>query len=394
MSLSKKVSQDIKTTSWIRVMWEEGLKLKAKYGEENVFDFSLGEPAMAPPPSILQALQKVAVEKIPRAHGYMQNAGFPEVREKIAKDISEQYSLPFKKDHIIMTWGSSGAMNVILKSLINSGDEIIVVAPIFQEYIPWISNCGGKIVISMTKSDWTADINDIERKININTKAIIINSPCNPSGRLFRGNLLKNLSNLLHEKSRKFGDAIFLISDEPYKKIIFDGLKFIPPVQYYENTIIASSFSKDFAIGGERIGYMAVHPYCAYGLDIVEHDIFLNRTLGFVNAPAIMQRMLLHFKDVQIDIKPYQHKRDLLYNALTSIGFDIVKPDGTFYMFPRSPIEDDVEWVKILKNELILTTPGIIFSCPGYFRIAFCMPDHVIEKSIPAFKRVIDRVKG
>lgn len=387
--LSKLVAEQIKHGSWIRKMFEEGILLKEKYGVNNVFDLTLGNPVTDPPEEFLTALNNVAANEKPFVHGYMLNQGYVETRKCIAKGLAEETDLPFIYKNIVMTVGAAGALNIVLRAILNPNDEVIVIAPYFAEYNSYIINARCQVVISNSKKDFTLNIEDIEKKINEKTKAVLINSPCNPSGKIITEENLIEISELLKRKSNQYKKEIYLISDEPYKKLIFDGLTFYSPVKYYDNTLIAMSYSKYLSIAGERIGYLAISPNCKFKTEIFEYAVFLNRTLGFINAPALMQRIIAKTYDLTPDIKTYQRKRDRIYEALISSGYDVVKPEGTFYVFPKSPISDDVKWVSLLQKSLVLTTPGSGFSFPGYFRIAFCVNDDVIEGAVPILKKAI-----
>jgi aspartate aminotransferase len=390
MNLSTRAKRNFESDIFLRSMLAECQKLKEKYGKENILDFASGDPCEDPPEQAIKALIEVSREKKHLIHAYMQNGGFPWAREKVAHDLEDEYHLPFRKEHVIMTWGAAGSMNVILKAILNTDDEVILIAPFHKDYVNWVENHGGRVVISMAKGDFSLNINDIESKISASTKAIIINSPCNPSGKLFSREQMKDLGELLQAKSRKLNGAIYLLSDETYRRILFDGIQHIPPVEFYENTIIAGSYSMSLAMPGERTGYIAVHPYCAFGTEIIEFAIFLNRTLGYINCPAVMQRVIVKIdKYLSVDSSIYQRKRDMLFDALLSMGLDAVRPQGTFFMFPRSPVNDDMKWIDALRRERIFVLPGTEFCFPGFFRIAFCVPDEMIEKAISGFEKAL-----
>lgn len=393
MSISKTITELMTQQSWIRKMFEEGIKLKECYGRENVFDFTLGNPYLEPPKEFLDALKKVVYEERKGIHGYMQNNGFPETREKIAKEMEKESGLPFDKNNIIMSCGAAGALNIAIKTILDPDDEVILIAPYFVEYHFYVPNHQGKIAVARAKKDFSLDIEDIEKNITERTKAILLNSPCNPTGRVFSKESIEELGDLLRRMSKKYNKIIYLISDEAYKALIFDGLEYPTPLKVYDETLVAMSYSKALSIAGERIGYLAISPLCKYKKEIADGATFTNRTLGFINAPALMQRVITKLDEIKLDVTSYQKKRDVLFNALTSYGYKIQKPEGTFYMFPKSPLEDDVAFVRLLQKNLVLTSPGIGFSYPGYFRIAFCTDDEIIERSLPVFKKVIEEIK-
>lgn len=374
-------------------MFEEGIVLKAKYGEENVFDFTLGNPFVNPPPQFSSALARVAVDERDGIHAYMQNPGFPAVREKVARELAEEFGLPFESRHILMTVGAAGASNVILKSILNPGDEVILFKPFFPEYAFYIDNHRGVVVKSQTNPDCLPDPEDLESRITARTRVVMINTPCNPTGRIVPSGVLDEIANVLRRKSLAHGRPIVLLSDEPYRKLIYDNAAYPAPVRHYEHTIIAMSHSKDISLAGERIGYMAISPNCDDAANIHAAATFSNRVLGYVNAPALMQRVLLEMDKYDSNVPEYQRKRDRLYNALTSIGYVIPEVEGTFFMFPESPVADDQAFVRILADEKILVTPGSGFDGPGHFRISFAVGDRVIEGALPGFERAFQKAK-
>ncbi len=387
MAIAKKIEGFIERSSWIRKMFEEGAALKASIGEENVFDFTLGNPVVEPPDRFKQELYKAVSNTSKGMHRYMPNAGFYESREVVAKTISDESGLDIPVDNIIMTCGAAGGLNVVLKSILNPGDEVIIFSPYFVEYIFYIDNHAGGCRIVETGSDFNIDLGKLEESINGKTKSVIINSPNNPTGKVYDKDTLQALGRFLEKKERELNIDIYLISDDTYKKIIYDDVKFPDIFEIYKNSIIVYSHSKDLAIPGERIGYIAINPECSDAKRLVEGMIFCNRTLGFVNAPALMQRVVKELQQDSVDIASYQRKRDMLYNNLTNMGYDVTKPEGAFYIFPRSPIEDDIRFVRRLKEENILTVPGSGFGKPGYFRISYCVSDETIENSLNGFRR-------
>lgn len=386
MSVSDKIKTSIENSSWIRKMFEEGARLKAEAGEENVFDFSLGNPDIEPPKDFFNTLKDLAVENTPGIHGYMPNAGFPEVRTKIAKKVSSEHGISLNSESIIMTCGAAGGLNIIFKALLNPGDQVIVPTPCFVEYGFYIDNHGGEMVLAETNDDFSLNINNIRNAITSKTKAVLINSPNNPTGKIYRSEEIDALSNTL----RKYSNGeIFLISDEPYREIIYDGIKVPSILISYRHSIVVTSYSKTLSIPGERIGYVAVNPECKDFNTVMGGLIFSNRILGFVNAPALMQRAIAALTESTVDRETYRGRRDVLSEGLSMAGYKFNKPDGAFYIFVKSPVPDDIRFVNHLLKYNILAVPGTGFGKSGYFRLAFCVPDHVIKKSIPKFKEAM-----
>ena len=388
MSISEKIRHSIDEQSWIRRMFEEGAALKKEYGQDNVFDLSLGNPVMEPPSEFKQGLKELAVHALPGMHRYMENAGYVKTREAVARQLECETGLKFAPGDIVMTCGAAAALNVILKTILNPGNEVIIFAPYFVEYENYVDNHNGASVVLPTDEHFMPRLNSLEDIITANTKAIILNSPNNPTGVVYSDDLLNNLGQILKQKEAEFETQIFLLSDEAYRKIIYDGLKYPFPSQYHQESIIATSHSKDLALPGERIGYIAVHPECQGKKELVDGLTYSNRTLGFVNAPALMQHLVRHLQAVTVSVTEYQKKRDFLHAHLTEMGYEVVKPQGAFYMFPKSPIEDDVALVKELQNYKVLTVPGRGFGSPGYFRLAYCVDDKTLEGCLDGFKKV------
>ncbi len=387
MPISKNISTLMKNSSWIRAMFEEGEKLKKKHGVENIYDFSLGNPITEPPEALKEELIRVASSDTQGMHRYMTNSGYDDVREEVAQYQRETTGLPFTKDNIVMTVGAAGGLNVVFKSILDPGDEVIVPCPFFVEFMFYIGNHNGVIKLVDTKDDFHLDIEKIKATINKKTKAILINSPHNPTGVVYHEAELLELIDLLHERSKK-GQRIYIIADEAYKKIIYNGTKLPNLPNMYEDTVIVTCHSKDLGLAGERIGYIAMSPRIKNVRSLIDATIFANRILGFINAPAIMQRVVAKFQRSSVDITDYQKKRDAIYNILVESGFEVVKPAGAFYIFPKSPIPDDIQFVRTMLQHHILTVPGVGFGKPGYFRIAYCVTMDVIEKSRPYFKEV------
>ncbi len=393
MTIASRISTIMTKSSWIRKMFEEGARLKAEYGAENVFDFSLGNPNLPPPEKFNQVLRRAVEEEGPGAHGYMPQAGFPQVCRSIADYLSKEQQVDVSASEVIMTCGAAGALNVIFKAILDPEDEVIVPTPCFVEYLFYVENHSGKLKMVPSAPDFTLDLEAVEEAIGPRTKAVLINSPNNPTGQIYSAQSLARLGELLESAGRKFGRTIYLISDEPYRKIIYDDARVPSILKAYKESIIATSYSKDLSIPGERIGFAAICPEATYKQDVIGAMTLTNRILGFVNAPALMQRVVAGLQGVSVDISVYKRKRDLLCQGLAEAGYEFVTPPGAFYLFPKSPIEDDVKFVKALQEERILVVPGSGFAGPGHFRIAFCVDDQTIVNSMEGFKKVLARFK-
>ena len=392
MPVSDKVRGYMEQGGWSRRMCETGITLKAQHGEENVFDLSLGNPVGEPPDQFRQELRRLAENPIKGMHRYMPNNGYPETRQAVADGLKAETGIPFLAGDIVMTCGAAAALNVVLKTILNPGEEVILLSPYFVEYGYYVDNHAGVSVVVATGEDFQPDMADIEAAITPKTRAMIINSPNNPSGVIYSAECLQSLGELLSRKQREQGSEIFIISDEPYRRIIYDGLSYPQVFPHYENTIVVNSHAKDLALPGERIGYMAVNPAYPHREELTNGLTFCNRTLGFVNAPALMQHVVRALQGVSVDIAEYQRKRDFLYTQLTGMGYSVVKPQGAFYLFPKSPIEDDAAFVDTLQERLVLTVPGRGFGTPGYFRISYCLEDRVLEGAMDGFARAMEQV--
>ncbi len=380
MGISKAISKSMRDSSWIRAMFEEGEKMKKVHGPENILDFTLGNPVMEPPADLKEELIRIVTSDTMGMHRYMTNSGYEDVRAEIARFHHEKTGLPFTKDHIVMTVGSAGGMNVALKALLDPGNEVIVPTPFFVEFKFYIENHGGVMKLVDTREDFHLDIEKIEKAISKKTKAIIINSPNNPTGVVYNEKDLRDLAALLHKRREK-GQRIFVLFDEAYRKIIYDGIVLPDVFNIYEDAITVTSHSKDLALPGERIGYISASPLIKNLKPLMDAMIFANRILGFINAPALMQRLVGKFQRNSIDVLDYQNKRDTIYNILIESGFNVVKPMGAFYIFPRSPVPDDIAFVRELQRHHILAVPGVGFGTPGYFRLAYCIEMDIIERS-------------
>ncbi len=388
MVISKKVKQLMGGSSWVRKMFESAPQLKAQYGEDNIFDFSLGNPVQEPPESFKEALKEFALNPVAGMHRYMDNIGYPETRRFVARQLSDETGISFTENHIVMTVGAAGGMNVALKAILDQGDEVIVPSPYFVEFGFYIDNHGGVMRLVNTADDFTLDLAAIEKAISERTKIVLINSPNNPTGVVYSADSLRGLSDLLQAKSKGRQTPIYLFADETYKTIVFDDIRLPNVFEIYEPSISVASYSKSLGIPGERIGYAAVNPFYSGAEQIIGAMIFANRILGYVNAPALMQRLLPLAGVDHVGPREYQQKRDLLYKALTAYGYSVVKPQGAFYMFPRTPIEDDLAFVSDLQESFhILTVPGRGFGKEGCFRIAYCVKTEVIERSLAGFEK-------
>ena len=391
MAISERIQTMMSGSSFIRKMFETGSELKNQYGSENVFDFSLGNPSMRPPDVFNESLLKAASDHL--HHAYMPNAGYPEVRTSVARFLSKEQHVPLTEKNIIMTTGAGGALNIILKTILNPGDTVIASTPCFMEYKFYCDNHGGTLVLAEGTEDFNLNVSAIEAAITPQTAAVIINSPNNPSGRVYPEETIKELSAMLSRKSRDTGRTIYLISDEPYRKIVYDGITVPSILDHYNNSVICTSYSKDLSIPGERIGWLAVHPEADDFENLIAGAILCNRILGYVNAPAVMQRTIAELQGVSVDIGQYKKKRDLLVDELQKMGYRFRVPEGTFYLFVKAPGGDDLKIVDELLQERILVVPGRGFSYPGFFRIAYCVKDSVIEGSLPGFKRALKRIE-
>ena len=392
MTVAKKMQDFSEKSSWIRKMFEEGARMKAKYGAENVFDFSLGNPDVPPPPKFAEVLQELAANDRPGVHAYMPNGGYPYVREALARRLSEEQEVDIDHGDVLMTCGAAGGLNVIMKSLLDPGDEVIILAPFFVEYHFYVDNHGGVTKVVQTDEEFNIDFDALESALTDKTKVLLINSPNNPTGQVYSAESIKRLGKMLDDFGEKCCNTIYLVSDEPYRKIVFDDLQVPSIMQATTNSIVVSSYSKDLSLPGERIGYIAVHPEMKFKSALLNAMTLANRILGFVNAPALMQRVVEQLQEVSVDTSIYAKRRETFCAVLDKAGFEYVKPKGAFYVFPKSPI-DDVEFCTILQEEKILAVPGRGFGAPGYIRLAFCVDDAVIENSAEAFQRAMAKAK-
>jgi len=389
MAVSQKMNSFAQSSSWIRKMFEEGARLKAEFGAENIFDFSLGNPDLPPPPQFQKTLASLAANEAPGVHAYMPNGGYPFVRDAVAAQLSIEQGITLSRDEMLMTCGAAGGLNVVLKALLDPEDEVIILAPFFVEYKFYVDNHGGVSKVVPTDSEFNLDLDAIASAINEKTKAILINSPNNPTGQIYSAESLAELGKVLGAASEKNNSTIYLIADEPYRKIVFDGHEVPSIMLAYKNSIVVSSYSKDLSLPGERIGYIAVHPEIAEKNALLEALTLGNRILGFVNAPALMQRVVAELQGATVDNSIYMRRRETFCSILSAAGYQFIPPKGAFYIFPKSPLDDDVEFVRILQEQKILGVPGRGFGAPGYFRLAFCVEDAVIERSAEPFRKAM-----
>ena len=392
MAVSKKTKGFVQQGSWIRRMFEEGIALKREHGEENVSDLSLGNPVVEPPRRFFEELRKEAENPTPGAHRYMPNAGYVETRAAVAAPLAEETGLPFTSDHILMTCGAGGALNATLKTLLDPGDEVVIFAPYFVEYTYYADNHGGVCKVVGADDRFYPDLDELEAAIGPSTRVVLMNSPNNPTGVVYDAGAVREITEVMRRKEEEYGTEIFLLSDEPYRKILFDGLEYPYVFHHHVRSIVATSHSKDLSLAGERIGYVAVHPEYPGHAELMDGLTFSNRVLGFVNAPALMQRLVSRLQTETIDVAHYQSQRDFLYGGLTEIGYSVVRPQGAFYMFPKAPMKDEVAFVDELRRHLVLVVPGRGFGVPGHFRVAYSVDDRTLEKSLDGFRAAWEAV--
>jgi len=393
MGISQKMIGFNQRSSWIRKMFEEGARLKARYGADKVFDFSLGNPDLSPPPRFEEVLKTLAADKTPGTHAYMPNSGYPYVREALARQISTEQGIPLSQAEVILTCGAAGALNVVMKSLLDPGDEVLILAPFFVEYNFYVDNHGGEGKVVSTRDDFSLDLDAIAAAVTDKTKAVIINSPNNPTGQIYPAEDVAALGRLLETAGERIGSAVYLIADEPYRKIVFGDYEVPGVLSAYKNSIVVSSYSKDLSLPGERIGYIAVHPEIEEKGPLLDALALANRILGFVNAPAMMQRAVAELQGLTVDCGTYVRRRDMFCEILTAAGYEFIPPKGAFYIFPKSPLADDVKFVDILREQKILAVPGRGFGKPGHFRVAFCVKGAVIQRSAGAFKMAMEKAR-
>ncbi len=380
----------VNNNSVIREMFEEGKRLAKLYGAENVFDFSLGNPSVPAPESINESVKSIVDnEDSIFVHGYMSNAGYEDVRETIAQSLNRRFGTSFDQSNIIMTVGAAGGMNVIFKTILNPGDEVLTFSPYFVEYGSYVANHQGVLVaVEPNLVDFQANLEDLERKITPKTKALIINNPNNPTGVVYSEDTVRRIADILRKKEKEYNTTIFIVSDEPYRELAYDGVQVPYLTKYYDNTIVGYSFSKSLSLPGERIGYLVIPDEIEDAEQMKAAAAIATRVLGFVNAPSLMQRVVARCIDEQCDVASYNRNREVLYNGLVSLGFECIKPQGAFYLFVKSPVPDEKEFCNVAKKHNVLLVPGSSFRCAGYVRIAYCVSHDTIVNSMPRFAEI------
>ena len=390
--IAKKMVKYVEGSSVTRAMFEEGKKLAAKYGAENVYDFSLGNPSVEPPVEVKKAIIRILEEDAPCfVHGYMNNSGYEEVREKIAQSLNQKFDTAFGQSNIVMTVGAAGGLNVALKTLLDPGDEVIAFAPYFGEYNNYVANYDGvMVVVPPNVPSFQPDLDQFADKITAKTKAVIVNTPNNPTGVVYSEETIQKMAEILEQKQKEYGTAIYLIADEPYRELAYDGV-FVPYLtKYYANTIVGYSYSKSLSLPGERIGYLVIPDEVDDFENVICAANVANRILGFVNAPSLIQLAVAQCLDASTDVAAYDTNRTLLYNALTEYGYECAKPEGAFYLWVKALEEDDKAFAAKAKEYNLLVVPGSAFMCPGYVRIAYCVDKAMIERSLPAFQKLAE----
>ena len=388
--ISEKMKPYVKNNSAIRMMFEEGNRLRAKYGADKVFDFSLGNPSVPAPDSVREAIIELVNTTDPTVlHGYMSNAGFEDVRQTIAESLNRRFDTKFSAKNLIMTVGAASGLNVILKTILNPGEEVIVFAPYFLEYGAYVRNYDGVLVeVSPDTTTFQPNLAEFEQRITPKTRAVIVNTPHNPTGVVYSEETIKKLSAILEAKQKEFGTVIYLISDEPYRELAYDGVEVPYLTKYYNNTVVGYSYSKSLSLPGERIGYLVIPDEADGSEELISAATIANRTLGCVNAPSLIQKVVAKCVDAKTDLAAYDKNRQALYNGLKECGFECIKPQGAFYLFVKSPVEDEKAFCEAGKKYNILMVPGSSFACPGYVRLAYCVSYDTIVNSLPEFKKL------
>ena len=391
--ISKKMEGLVNNNSVIRRMFEEGKKMAEEFGADKVYDFSLGNPNVPAPKKVAETIEALLAKEEPTVlHGYMSNAGFPEVREKIADSLNKRFGTAFTADNIMMTVGAAGGLNCALKALLNPGDEVAAFAPYFVEYRNYVANYDGVLVeVAPDTETFQPDLEAFAAAVTPKTRAVIINNPNNPSGVIYPEETIKDIAEILERKQKEYGSEIFIISDEPYRELVYTGAEVPYITKYYANTIVGYSFSKTLSLPGERIGYLVIPSEAADYEQLFQAVTIANRVLGFVNAPSLMQKVVAECLDEKADIGFYAKNRDVLYDALKEYGYSCIKPEGAFYMFIKSPVPDEKEFTEEAKKEHILLVPGSSFACPGYVRLSYCVSYGTCVNSLPGFKRLAEK---
>ena len=388
--ISEKMKPLVNNNSAIRAMFEEGKRLASIYGAENVYDFSLGNPNVPAPESVNQAIKDILdQEESTFVHGYMSNSGYEDVRAAVADSVNRRFGTGFTQKNILMTVGAASGLNIILKTLLNPGDEVIAFAPYFVEYGSYVRNYDGQlVVVSPNTEDFQPNLAEFAQKITARTKGVIINTPNNPTGVVYSADTLTRMADILRAKQQEFGTDIVLISDEPYRELAYDGVEVPYVTHFYDNTVICYSYSKSLSLPGERIGYLVIPDELTDSEEVINAASIANRVMGCVNAPSLMQRVILRCVDEKVNLEAYDKNRNLLYNGLKELGFACIKPQGAFYLFVKSPEPDEKKFCEACKKHNVLVVPGTSFACPGYVRISYCVSYGQIERSLPAFAEV------
>lgn len=390
--ISKKMENMVANSSAIRAMFEEGNRLAKIYGPENVFDFSLGNPSVPAPDCVRQAIIDLVNEEEPTVlHGYMSNAGFEDVRQTIAESLNRRFGTSFAAKNLIMTVGAASGLNVAFKTILNPGEEVIVFAPYFLEYGAYVRNYDGNLVeISPDTTTFQPNLKEFEEKITPKTRAVIVNTPHNPTGVVYSEETIRKLASILEAKQKEFGTVIYLISDEPYRELAYDGVQVPYLTKYYANTIVGYSYSKSLSLPGERIGYLVIPDEADGSEELIAAAAIANRTIGCVNAPSLIQKVIAKCVDAEVDVAAYDKNRLALYNGLKELGFECIKPQGAFYLFVKSPVTDEKAFCEAGKKYNILMVPGSSFACPGYVRLAYCVSYDTIMNSLPQFGKLAE----
>ncbi|MGE5295408.1 MAG: pyridoxal phosphate-dependent aminotransferase [Solirubrobacterales bacterium] len=395
--ISADIENSIQSASWIRRMFEAGIELKQKYGADQVCDFTLGNPDLPPVPEVASALRILAdAVGQPLSLGYMPNAGLPSTRQCLAEHLAREQQVPLTASHVVATCGAAGGLNVIFRTILERGEEVLCPSPYFVEYGFYVGNYGGKLVpVPSRPHDFSLDVDAIESAITAKTRAVLINSPNNPTGVVYGRSELTALAAALARAGQRFGRPIYLVSDEPYRFLAYDGVEVPPVLPLHPFAVVVGSFSKSLSLAGERIGYIAVNPAMPQSDQLVAGLILCNRILGYVNAPVIGQRLVEAALGVTVDAGIYKSRRDAMAGILRDAGVEFALPRGAFYFFPKTPgLVDDLEFCKLLLDERILAVPGRGFGLPGYFRLTYCMDEAIIRRAAPGFKKAADRARA
>ncbi len=389
--ISEKMKRFTEGSSAIRAMFEEGKRMADQYGSKNVFDFSLGNPNVPAPPQVREAILDIVNQEDPvMVHGYMSNSGYEDVRSVIAASLNRRFQTSFTEKNIIMTVGAAGGMNVVMKTLLNPGDEVVAIAPFFGEYRAYVENYDGVlVVVPPNLEDFQPNLKELARHITKKTKAVIVNTPNNPTGVVYSEDTIQKLSQVLRDKQKEYGTQIYLISDEPYRELVYDDVEVPYLTHYYENTIVGYSYSKSLSLPGERIGYLVIPDEAADSAAIIDGASVATRILGYVNAPSLFQRVIARCVDAKVDVAYYNRNRETLYEGLRKAGLTCIKPEGAFYLFVKSPVEDETIFCTEAKKHHLLLVPGSSFACPGYVRLAYCVSYETIVNALPHFEELM-----